>query len=111
VASEVVTESLEARESAEFDVQCETLSLKGIEEIPGAEKRQDCPKALKTFASPLSNTKEARKNTLVGPITALRVKGDRGYALYHGNNGKDYAVPLEKEDGSWKAASVHDTEI
>jgi hypothetical protein len=110
-ASKVVEESLKAREEADFATQCETLSLKGIEEIPGTKNRAECPKSLKSFAEPLSETKEARKDTLSGPIDAMRVKGEKGYALYHGTDKKNYAVPLEEEDGAWKVASVFTQEI
>ena len=66
---------------------------------------------MKKLASPLSRTKEARKDTLTGSITALRVKGGQGYALYHGNDGTDYAVPLEKEGGTWKVSSIETKEL
>lgn len=103
----IVVESLKAREAAEFKVQCETLNQKGIEEIPNAKNLKGCPAALKKFASPLSGTKEVRKDTLSGSIAALRVKGEEGYVLYHGNDGKDYAIPVEKEDGTWKLSSIN----
>jgi hypothetical protein len=110
-ANVVVTESLKARQAADFKTQCETLSMGGIKGVPGAENRKGCPAALKTTAVPLSASKEARTDTLSGPIVALRVKGKSGYALYHGNDGQNYAVPLEKEDGAWKVGSVNTTEI
>jgi hypothetical protein len=103
----VVVKSLKAREAADFKTQCETLNKKGIAEIPNAKNQKGCPAALKTFASPLSGTKEVRKDTLSGPIAALRVKGEEGYVLYHGNDGKDYAIPVEKEDGTWKLSSIN----
>ena len=68
-------------------------------------------KILKKIGEPLANTKEFRANTLSGEIAAFRVKGDEGYALYHGNDGKDYAVQLEREDGTWKLTSLANTEI
>jgi hypothetical protein len=110
-ASEVVEESLKAREDADFATQCETLSLKGVKEVPGTKSRAECPKTLKSFAEPLAESKEARKDTLSGPIDAMRVKGEKGYALYHGTDKKNYAVPLEKEDGAWLVASVNTEEI
>jgi ABC-type phosphate transport system substrate-binding protein len=110
-ANVVVTKSLKARQAADFKTQCETLSIGGIKGIPGAENRKGCPAALKTTATPLSASKEARTDTLDGPIVALRVKGKDGYALYHGNDGQDYAVPLEKENGAWMVGSVNTTEI
>jgi hypothetical protein len=103
-ASAVITESYEAREAADFEAQCQTLSKKALKKIPKAKDKQACPAALKKYAEPLSATKEARKNTLSGPIAALRVKGKSGYALYHGNDGSDYALAVEKEAGAWKVA-------
>lgn len=110
-ANAVVVESLEAREAADFKTQCETLNMAAIKEVPGAKTRAGCSAALKKLAEPLAKTKEIRKDTLSGSIAALRVKGEKGYALYHGNDGKNYAVPLEKEGGAWKVGSLVTTEI
>jgi hypothetical protein len=107
----VVTASLRARAAADFVAQCETLSIQAINEIPGAKGHGDCPRKLKEFAEPLARSKPIRANTLSGPIPALRVKGDRAYALYHGNDGKDYALPLAKEDGAWKVSSLLTIEL
>jgi hypothetical protein len=110
-ANTVVVESLKARETGDFATQCETLNQTGIKEVPNAKNQKGCPAALKKFAEPLSSTKEIRKDTLSGSIAALRVKGDQGYALYHGNDGKNYALPLGKENGTWKVSSVNTIEI
>jgi hypothetical protein len=110
-ASAIVTESLKARAAADFATQCETLNMKGIADVPGAENHSDCPKALRAYAEPLANSKKIRADTLSGPIAAFRVKGDQGYAIYHGNDGKNYAMPMEKEDGSWKVSSVTTIEL
>lgn len=102
----LITRSLEARAAADFASQCQTLNMAAIENIPGAKNRRDCAAALKRFASPLAGTKKVRANTLSGPIVELRIQGNRGYVLYHGNDGKDYYVPVEKEDGAWKLGSI-----
>jgi len=107
----IVVENLKAREAADFATQCKTLGRKGMAEVPGAKNQQTCAKALTELAEPLSKTKEAREDTLKGSIAVLRVKGDKAWALYHGAKGKDYAVPLEKEDGTWKVSSVLTTEL
>lgn len=110
-ANVIVVESLEARASGDFQTQCETLNKKGIEGVPGAKGQQGCVAALTKFAEPLATTKHARRDTLSGSIAALRIKGNQGYALYHGNDGNDYMLPLEKEDGAWKLSSVFSTEM
>lgn len=107
--SVIVVDSLKAREAADFDAQCETLSEKAVKEVPGAKNRSGCAKALKELAEPLSESKAARKDNLKGSIAAVRVKGNKGWALYHGTDGKNYAVPLEKENGTWKVGAINTT--
>ncbi|HTR75446.1 MAG TPA: hypothetical protein VMH33_09360 [Solirubrobacterales bacterium] len=107
----IVVATLRARASADFTAQCETLSAKGISGISGVKKPQECAKALEELAEPLSGTKTIRRDTLKGSIGALRVEGDKAWALYHGTDGKDYAIPLEKEGGSWKIGSIVTTEL
>lgn len=104
-ANAVVVRNLKAREDADFATQCETLNQKTITFL-ATKNPGSCPTALKKSAEPLARSKVVRKDTLGGSITAMRVKGDQGYALYHGNDGKDWAVPLEKEDGSWKVGAL-----
>ena len=104
-ANAVVVENLKAREAGDWAAQCETLSQGGIEEVRGTKKRSECPEKLKVIGEPAS-TKQLRKDTLPGSIQVLRVKGNQGYALYNGNDGHDYAVPLEKEDGQWRVTQL-----
>jgi hypothetical protein len=112
-ASAVLARNLTAREKADFGTQCETLGKRGLEAILGSGKteRVKCVKELKKLAEPLSGSKEIRKDTLTGEIAALRVKGTQAYALYHGNDGKDYAMPMETEGGGWKVGAIITTEL
>ncbi|MBS1894733.1 MAG: hypothetical protein JST59_25815 [Actinobacteria bacterium] len=113
-ASAVLADNLTAREKADFAKQCETLGKRGIEAILGkgkANERSKCEKELKTLAEPLAGTKEIRADTLSGEIAALRIKGKQAYALYHGNDGNDYAMPMEEEGGSWKVGGIITTEL
>lgn len=113
-ASAVLTKNLVAREKADFATQCETLGKRGLEAFLGKGKgneRSKCQKELKKLAEPLSKSKEIREDTLSGEIAALRVKGSQAYALYHGNNGQDYAVPMEEEGGSWKVGAIVPIEL
>lgn len=109
--SRLVSKSLKAREAAAFQTQCETLSLKAVHAVPGGNNRKVCPAALKKLATPLSKSEKARKDTLAGPIAALRVEGNEAYALWHGSDGKDYSLRLEKEGGSWRVASILTTDL
>jgi hypothetical protein len=116
-ASAVLTENLKARWRANFAKQCATLGKRGLEAVLGPWKSADakeiakCAKALKAFAEPLAGSKAIRKNTLSGEIAALRVKEGQAYALYHGNDGNDYSMPMEKEGGSWKVGAILTTEL
>ncbi|MBS1882076.1 MAG: hypothetical protein JSS97_03875 [Actinobacteria bacterium] len=105
-ANAVVVKNLKAREAGEWAVQCETLAQTGINEIPGAKNHGDCPKRLKEIGEPLARTKKLREDTLSGSIAVLRVDENIGYALYHGTDGKEYAVPLKKENGKWGVSGL-----
>lgn len=59
-----------------------------------------CPQALAYFG-PIRAASGNCKNTLDGPIDSLRVESSKGYAQYHGNDGRDYVVPMRMEDGKW----------
>jgi hypothetical protein len=39
-------------------------------------------------------------------VDAVRIEGDRGFALYRGTDGKGYAISTKKEDGRWKLNAI-----
>lgn len=116
-ASAVLAKNLTARQEANFAEQCATLGKAGLESVLGPWKEADakaaakCTKALKGFAEPLAQSKTIRADTLNGEIAALRIEGGHAYALYHGTDGKDYAMPMEEEDGQWKVGSITTIEL
>ena len=114
-ASEVLAKNLEAREKADFSAQCASLNAEAQTEITGAtksaERVSECPTKLEGLAKPLKETAEFRKDTFDGSIDELRVKGPKAFALYHGNDGKNYSIPLQLEAGGWKVGSIVTTEI
>jgi hypothetical protein len=112
-ASAVLVESLTARENADFSAQCSTLGRRGMEAIvgPGKGGQAACVKELTELARPLAESESFRIDTLSGDVAALRVKGSEGFALYHGNDGNDYAMPMEKEDGHWKVGGIATLEL
>lgn len=66
-------------------------------------KVKNCAQALAYFKHEASGD---YVNNLRGPIISLRVgifKGQlhQGYAQYHGTDGKDWIIPVEKEGGRW----------
>lgn len=111
-ASSVLSENLKAREEANFAVQCATLNAAAVKKVVEPKKKQvttrpkTCTKALAEIAQPLPDTEIVRFDTLGGPIAALRIEGKKAYALYHGTDHKDYAMPMEREDGQWKVGAL-----
>jgi hypothetical protein len=115
-ASAALSESLKAREDADFATQCQTFTRSLIEQVAnpkkGSSAEKGCPTALNQIALPLSATKPFRKDTLGdGEVAALRIKGTRGEALYHGADGNDYAQAMAKEGAEWKVAELLTTEL
>lgn len=114
-ASSVLEENLKARAAGEWAKQCATLSPGAAKEVKQGASAQGvggggCAKELKARAEPLQQTKSLRANSMTGPIDALRVKGIRGYALYHGVGGADYAMAMEKIDGEWMVGDILEEE-
>src|SRR5215212_480451 len=62
---------------------------------------KNCPQALDYFGHQASGN---YKNTLAGPIDSLRVGEGYGYAQYHGNDGRDWIVPVDRQAGQWLVA-------
>jgi hypothetical protein len=116
-ASKVLEENMKARAAGEWAKQCDLLAAKAIKSLEkaveglGIPSTKGCFKNLSLEGEPKIETAKVRTNTMTGPIAALRVKGELGYALYHGTEKKDYAMPMEKEGGEWKVARLATIEI
>jgi hypothetical protein len=63
---------------------------------------KSCPEALAYFKHEASG--DYVNNFKGTSVASLRVGEGHGYAQYHGNDGKDWIVPVEKNDGEWKVA-------
>jgi hypothetical protein len=111
-AAAIVAKSLKARAAHDWAAQCSTLSpvaVKAVEENPGATKGAGCAKNL--GAQGKEAPKEILEDNLKGAVVAFRVKGTKGYALYHGTDKKDWAMPMEKAGTTWRVASLVAEEI
>jgi hypothetical protein len=129
--SAILEKNLKARASGDWAGQCSTLTkgvIKTLETDTAPLKRgKGCVTRLKAAASvaearaglhPEKAAAEAegrkgskgpatiRTYTMTGPIDAFRVSGNKGYALYHGIDGLDFSMLMEKEGGEWKVASL-----
>jgi len=114
-ASHVLEKNLAARAAGNWAAQCATLTAGKIAQVEEQGKSfgggHGCAANLRALAEPVSQTKKFRADTLKGPIEVFRVKGQLGYALYHGTGNKDYAMLMKKEGGEWKVARLATTPI
>lgn len=103
-ATEVIAAWMRARAVQDWKKDCSYFSQGYRREITKDAhgvtngKVKNCPQALAYFKHEASGD---YINTLDGPIDSLRVgiyKGqlNQGWAQYHGNDGKDWIVPVER---------------
>lgn len=113
-ASRVLEANLKAREAPHFAAQCKTLNKATIEDVVEPSTNLSvtfCARSLKRLAEPFPDTEIPRRDTLNGQISVLRVKGATAYALYHGNDEKDHAMPMTTEKGKWKIGALLTIEL
>jgi hypothetical protein len=112
-ASAVLEENLEARASGDWAGQCSSLAAEAIASLAKAPEAGGgpCEKSLETLAQPIAKTKLVRANTMTEPVAALRVEGNRAFALYHGTNGVNYVMPMNKDGGEWKVGAIQEQKL
>jgi len=105
-------ENYRAREAGEWAKQCASMTLEQSEEVrETTEPDGTCASGLRTQASPLAKSKAFRAYPIQGPIEAFRVENDRGFVLYQGKDGNDYAMAMKKEDGKWLVDDLIPTKL
>lgn len=107
--SGTVEASLQARGERDWAGQCATLSASVKKNLRKLAKKARVPIhgcAAELGALGKGAPSKVLEDNMAGPVAVFRVKGNRGYALYHGNDQKDWAMPMVKEGGEWKAASL-----
>lgn len=107
-ASRVIDAWMRARAAKAWARDCSYFSRKYVQALVVEDatkvskgKVQSCPQALAYFGPQASGD---YKNTLSGPIDSLRVQKGQGYALYHGHDGHDWMIPMDRENGKWWVA-------
>jgi len=63
---------------------------------------KSCPEAIVYLKSQISRYNA--NNFESGPVVSLRIEDGHGFAQYHGTDGKDWVVPVERESGRWTVA-------
>jgi hypothetical protein len=108
-AADVVSSFYSARAREDWSATCAQLSgavLAKIEHLAtSATQLEDtsCPSFLETFTR--LSAQEQRESTVVD-AGSLRQQGTKGFLIYYGAGKVVYAMPLSKEGGAWKVASL-----
>lgn len=107
-ASATIQAWMKARAAQDWAKDCSYFSRRYIHNLVATDavqvsdgKAKTCPQALAYFGHQASGS---YKNNLAGPIDSLRIGEGHGYAQYHGNDGHDWVIAVEKEDGRWLVA-------
>jgi len=106
-ASRVIHKWMRARAAQDWKKDCSYFSRRYAKELTADAHEvsegqvKSCPAALAYFGHVASGD---YKNNLSGPIDSLRVGDGHGYAQYHGRDGKDWVIAVEREDGRWKVS-------
>jgi hypothetical protein len=108
-ASEVIQAWMKARAAQNWAKDCSYFSRSYIHSLVATDavqvsegKVKNCAQALAYFGHLASGT---YKDNLTGLIDSLRVGEGHGYAQYHGNDGHDWVIPVDREDGNWLIAN------
>jgi hypothetical protein len=114
-AEEAVVAYLEARAQSNWEKSCEYLAKMAREPLESLAEKSPTLKGKKCGAVIAALSAQLPKAALASPvvegIAAVRFKGDRGFALFHGPKGVNFFMPLVKEDGHWKAGSLAASEF
>lgn len=102
---------LDSHAAGRWAAACHYLSatlVVGLERVgamsQSAQGSTGCPKALAALSRGLQP--RVLREGAQADVGSLRVNGDRGFVLYHGARGKDYAMPMVEEGGEWKVAAL-----
>jgi hypothetical protein len=108
--SKVIEAWMKARAASREAAECRYLDPKSIESTISSASYQEqrkvtsCAEGLAVLAKNGYRGKLA--NNMTGPIDSLRVGEGRGYVQYHGNDGRDWIIPVRKVDGEWKISTL-----
>jgi hypothetical protein len=108
-ASRLIAAWMRARAAQNWKKDCSYFSRHYLHTLIAADavkvsqgKVKNCAQGLAYFGHEASGS---YKNNLTGPIDSLRVRENQGFAQYHGNDGHDWVIPLEREGGRWLIAN------
>lgn len=103
-----------ARAGEDFDGACAPLAKQVLDRLERLAvnstglKDTSCAAFLDAF---LELTPQERADSKIVEAGSLRLKGKQGYLIYSGEDDNVYAMPLKKEGGEWKLASLSSEEL
>ncbi|MGB8500013.1 MAG: hypothetical protein WCD85_18690 [Pantoea agglomerans] len=114
-ALQAVEGFMKARAAGDWAVECSYAAREVIQQIEEffANNPQMKGKSCGVLLAGLSEAqpKKTLRNNLGDSIDSLRVEGTKGFAIYHGTDGGEYAIPMALEDGDWKVAYLAPTKL
>jgi hypothetical protein len=107
---------LDARAAGRWEDACSYLAAEVVASLEqfaaansGESQLEGCPQILQTLSSGAGAAGlRAMANADVG---SLRVQGGRGFLLYHGPQGVDFAMPVTAQGGEWKLSAPEATPL
>jgi hypothetical protein len=111
-AAEVLHDYLDARIAGDWSGVCAALSrsvqaslvrLANTSAAPANAKTKSCAKIVGALFSAIPPA--AAREAAIAEVAALRVKGERGFLLFHGAHDVAYVVRMQREKGRWKLAA------
>jgi hypothetical protein len=115
-AAAVVHNFLDARAAGDWAAVCTYMSssiIESFEELAeGAQQIEDrsCAGLVEALMNPAAK-RLMQVEAAKADVRSLRTEGDRGFVIYTGVEGSVYAVPMAREDGTWKVGSLTATQI
>jgi hypothetical protein len=97
---------LRARAVGNWSVACARMATtvqKQLALLGGATQgtgSKGCPAGYAKLSSRVPAS--SRASVLLGYLTALRVEGDKAFALFYGPHHQQYMMPMVSEGGTWK---------
>lgn len=100
---------LEARAKGDWSGACAHMAVTMRKQLQllgggGKGKAKSCGAVYKLLAG--RGSASMRANPLSGGIVSLRVKEDRGFALFYGSHHQRYVMPMAREGGAWKVTQI-----
>lgn len=103
---------LDARAARNWAAACAYLSAEtkhGFAQLATGAKPATCPAALAGLSGKVLTA--TLREAAIADVGSLRSEGEQAFLIYHGAQGVTYAIPVSREGGAWKIASLTGTPL